>query len=70
MIWPVLSGALRLLVAAGGGMLAVQAFDSGFAALPVFVAAGMVTFGSGTALSVLLGAWRRANPVELIKQAD
>ncbi len=64
-IWPVVSGALRLLVAAGGGMLAVQAFNAGFDGLLVFVAAGMVVFGLGTALSVLLGAWRRVAPIEL-----
>ncbi len=63
-IWPVVSGALRLLVAAGGGMLAVQAFNIDFVGLSVFVAAGMVVYGLGTALSVLLGAWRRVSPIE------
>ena len=66
-IWPVVSSALRLLVAAGGGMLAVQAFNSGFEGLLMFVAAGMVVYGVGTALSILLGAWRRAAPIELMK---
>lgn len=58
-IWPVVSGAFRLLVTAGGGLLAVQVFNVEFAGLPVFVAAGMVVFGLGSATSVLLGAWRR-----------
>jgi len=33
----------------------------------MFVAAGMVVYGVGTALSILLGAWRRAAPIELMK---
>jgi Na+-driven multidrug efflux pump len=66
-IWPVVSGAMRLLVAAGGGMLAARAFDIGFEGLLMFVAAGMVVYGVGTALSILLGAWRRAAPIELMK---
>ncbi|MFB3079595.1 MAG: hypothetical protein ACE1Y4_16470, partial [Lysobacterales bacterium] len=68
-IWPVVSGALRLLVAAGGGMLAVQAFNIGFDGLLVFVAAGMVVYGVGTALSILLGAWRRVVPIALMNKS-
>lgn len=66
-IWPVVSAALRLLVAVGGGVLAVEVFNIGFVALPVFVAGGMMVFGLGTALSVLLGAWRRVTPVKLMR---
>jgi len=52
--------ALRLLVTVGGAVLAVRFFNVGFSGLPVFVAAGMVVFGVGTALSIYFGAWRRA----------
>jgi putative MATE family efflux protein len=58
-VWPVVAGAVRLVVAAGGGIVAIQAFDMGFNGLLAFVAAGMVVFGLGTAASVLFGAWRR-----------
>jgi Na+-driven multidrug efflux pump len=62
-IWPVAFTAVRLLVTAGGGFLAVHVFELGFGALPVFVAAGMVVFGLGTAASIYGGAWRRGAAV-------
>ncbi len=58
--WPVVAGAGRLLVAVGGGALAVGWLDAGYDQLLGFVAAGMVVYGLGTALSILLGAWRGA----------
>ena len=57
--WPVAASAGRLVVAVGGGALAVRWLDAGYDGLLGFVAAGMVVYGLGTALSVLLGAWRR-----------
>jgi Na+-driven multidrug efflux pump len=62
-IWPAAFSALRLLVTAGGGFLAVHVFELGFETLPVFVAAGMVVFGLGTAASIYGGAWRRGAAV-------
>ena len=56
--WPVVAGTGRLVVAVGGGALAVRWLDAGYNGLLVFVAAGMVVYGLGTALSILLGAWR------------
>ncbi len=47
------------MIAVGGGALAVRWLDAGYDGLLGFVAAGMVVYGLGTALSVLLGAWRR-----------
>jgi len=64
-IWPVVAGALRLAVAAGGGILAVLFFDVTFEGMLVFVAAGMVVFGLGTTSSVWFGAWRRVAPMGL-----
>ncbi|MDP6563476.1 MAG: MATE family efflux transporter [Alphaproteobacteria bacterium] len=58
-LWPVLAGAGRLLVAIGGGGLAMFWFDAGFERLLAFVAAGMVVYGLGTAAAIALGAWRR-----------
>lgn len=59
--WPVAAGAARLVVAVGGATLAMQWLDAGYDQVLGFVAAGMVVYGLGTALSVLLGAWRGKN---------
>jgi putative MATE family efflux protein len=58
--WPVLAGAVRLLITVGGGTIALSAFGMSFAQLPYFVAAGMLVFGLGTAASVYFGAWRKS----------
>ena len=47
------------MVAVGGGALAVRWLDAGYDGLLVFVAAGIVVIGLGTALSVMRGGWRR-----------
>jgi putative MATE family efflux protein len=56
MLWPLLAGGLRLLVAAGGGWLALTLTGSLwglFAAL----AMGLVIYGMGIAVPIALGAW-------------
>jgi MATE family, multidrug efflux pump len=55
--WPVAAGVLRVIVAVGGTMVAVLMLDMGLKTLLFLTAAGMVIFGSVTALSVLCGAW-------------
>jgi putative MATE family efflux protein len=58
MLWPVLAGGLRLLVAAAGGWLALTLTGSLwglFAAL----ALGLVIYGMGIAVPIALGAWNR-----------
>lgn len=60
--WPVVFTAVRLVVTAGGGYLAVETLEFGFEALPVVVAASMVVLGLGNAAAIYAGAWRRANP--------
>jgi putative MATE family efflux protein len=58
MLWPLLAGGLRLLVAAGGGWLALRLTGSLwglFAAL----ALGLVIYGLGIAAPIALGAWNR-----------
>ena len=60
--WPVVFTAVRLVVTAGGGYLAVETLELGFEALPVVVAASMVVLGLGNAAAIFAGAWRRANP--------
>jgi putative MATE family efflux protein len=58
MIWPLLAGGLRLLVAAGGGWLALRLTGSLwglFAAL----AFGLVIYGLGIAVPIVCGSWKR-----------
>jgi Na+-driven multidrug efflux pump len=58
MLWPLLAGGLRLVVAAGGGWLALTLTGSLwglFAAL----ALGLVIYGLGIAVPIVFGAWNR-----------
>ncbi len=58
MLWPLLAGGLRLLVAAGGGWLALRLTGSLwglFAALAI----GLVIYGMGIAVPIACGAWNR-----------
>jgi putative MATE family efflux protein len=57
--WPVAAGVLRVIVAVGGAMVAVLLLDMGLKTLLFLTAAGMVIFGSVTALSISCGAWGR-----------
>lgn len=60
--WPVAAGVLRLMVAVGGAAVAVLVLGMGLKALLCLTAAGMVIFGSVTALSIALGAWGKHHP--------
>ena len=55
--WPVLAGTARLIVAAGGGWLAVQ-LGAGVETVFALIAAGLVTWAALTALAVRLVSWR------------
>jgi putative MATE family efflux protein len=56
--WPVAATALRFAVAIGGGAVAVFSLGLDLAVVYGCVAAGMVVYGTMTAASVALGAWR------------
>ena len=58
-LWPVVAVTLRLMVAAGGGAVAVLVLDMGLTSIYALVGAGTIIFGTVTALSLLFGAWRR-----------
>jgi Na+-driven multidrug efflux pump len=58
LLWPVLGGAARLLVAAGGGWVVVHALGGSLAALCGIMALAFVIFGSTIALALRAGAWR------------
>jgi putative MATE family efflux protein len=55
--WPVLAGTARLIVAAGGGWIAVQ-MGAGLDTVFWFIAAGLVTWAVMTALAIRLVPWR------------
>jgi putative MATE family efflux protein len=57
--WPVLAGTARLIVAAGGGWLAVH-LGAGVETVFALIATGLVTWAALTALSVKLVSWRPA----------
>lgn len=57
--WPVLAGTARLIVAAGGGWLAVR-LGAGVDVVFMCIAAGLVTWAALTALAVKLVSWRPA----------
>ena len=57
-LWPLASGMSRLIVAAGGGMLAVHWLGGGLDSVYLAMAAGLVVMGAGTALPILRGSWR------------
>lgn len=59
--WPVAAGVLRVIVAVGGAMVAVLFLGMGLKTLLLLTAAGMIVFGSVTALSIALGAWGKLN---------
>jgi Na+-driven multidrug efflux pump len=63
-LWPLAAGVLRMLVTAGGAAVAVLMLDMGLPSIFVLTAAGMALFGAVTALSILLGAWRRVRAWE------
>src|SRR5262245_50617942 len=58
LLWPVLGGAARLLVAAGGGWIVVHALGGSLVELCAVMALALVIFGSTIALAVRAGAWR------------
>ena len=60
-VWPVLAGTTRLILAAGVGWLVVAGFGAGLGALFATVAAASITFGGITALALWLAGWRQAS---------
>ncbi len=58
-LWPSVAVTVRLIVAAGGGWIAVKFFGGGMAALATIVAASFVAYASIASLVMILGsAWR------------
>ena len=56
--WPVLAGTARLVIAAGGGWLAVR-WGAGLEVVFMCIAAGLVAWAAITALAVKLVSWKQ-----------
>jgi Na+-driven multidrug efflux pump len=58
LLWPLLAGFLRLLIAAGGGWVALRLTGS-LSWLFVALAAGLAAYGIVIPISILRGGWSR-----------
>ena len=63
LLWPLLAGAGRLLIAALGGWVAIHWLGGGLGALCLAIALSFVMYGLTVAAAIRAGAWRRAVPV-------
>lgn len=58
-LWPLAAGAVRVLIAAGGGWLAVTAFGAGITGLSTMVTASMIAYAAVCSLVMLSNSvWR------------
>lgn len=73
LLWPLLGGFFRLIVAIGGGWLALRVTGS-LSWLFAALAAGLVAYGVTVAVAVASGVWfdrdRRANPLSLWRSGE
>ena len=60
LLWPLLAGMLRLIIAAGGGWLAMHWFGGGLAVLFIAIAVALTLFGITVAVALHAGAWAAA----------
>jgi Na+-driven multidrug efflux pump len=58
LLWPLLAGFTRLVVAATGGWIATRGLGGGLPGLFAAMAAALVIFGAINVAAVGLGAWR------------
>lgn len=61
LLWPLLAGMIRLLIAAGGGWLALHWFGGGLAVLFIAIAVALTLFGITVAVALQAGAWTAAS---------
>jgi putative MATE family efflux protein len=62
--WPLLAGAARLIIACGGGWLAVHWLGTGLTGVFGAMAVALVAFGGTLAIAVWRGAWRLPGNVD------
>jgi Na+-driven multidrug efflux pump len=59
LLWPLLAGFFRLMLAAAGGWLVIHRLGGGLIAVSAVIALAFVLFGVTLALAVRGGAWGR-----------
>jgi Na+-driven multidrug efflux pump len=57
-LWPLLGITSRVLVVAGGGVIAVHLTGTGVSGLAVVAASGLIVYGAGLAIAFRAGVWR------------
>jgi putative MATE family efflux protein len=62
LLWPLLAGVTRLVIAAGGGWLAMHWFGGSLPALFAAIAAALVAYGTTVVVAIKAGAWHEAEP--------
>lgn len=62
LLWPLLAGFARLLIAAAGGWIAIHWLGGGLAALFAVIAVALVVYGAAVAVAIKAGAWRKYEP--------
>jgi putative MATE family efflux protein len=60
MLWPVLAGSARFLIAVLGGVLVLRYFNGGLAALFAVIGVAMIAYGTATVAAVKWSRWRQA----------
>jgi putative MATE family efflux protein len=58
LLWPLLAGTIRLVLAVGGGWLVIHGFGGGPPALFAAIAAALVTYGTTMVVAVKAAAWQ------------
>lgn len=57
LLWPLLAGFVRLLIAAVGSWIAIHWFGGGLPGLFTAIAAALVVYGTTVAVAVKAGSW-------------
>jgi putative MATE family efflux protein len=58
MLWPVLAGSARFLIAVGGGLVVLRYFNGTLASLFAVIGFAMIAYGVGTVAAVKWGEWK------------
>jgi putative MATE family efflux protein len=60
LLWPLLAGGARLVIAAGGGWIALHWLGGGLPSLFTAIALALAAFGTTVAIAIKAGAWRKS----------
>lgn len=68
LLWPLLAGFARLLIAAAGGWIAIHWLGGGLAALFAVIAVALVVYGAAVAVAIKAGAWPEVRAEALLSR--